>query len=183
MVCGKTKSTNLQSFWILTYTKVREKENQTGILLENRKKNFWVAKIWNRSRVSLAPAIKSESPYNSIVHLVTCTMSKKIEPHWTCFICDTISTFFMLTKLFSKEIIIFFLLCRVGHLDKRPLVQTWNYAKDKLSFSREMNLGAFYNLAQIFIYGQWNSSLKGKILIVSKVNLFPTTVYVFLSSQ
>ena len=121
--------------------------------------------------------------YNSIVHLVTCTMSKKIEPHWTCFICDTISTFFMLTKLFSKEIIIFFLLCRVGHLDKRPLVQTWNYAKDKLSFSREMNLGAFYNLAQIFIYGQWNSSLKGKILIVSKVNLFPTTVYVFLSSQ
>ena len=91
--------------------------------------------------------------------------------------------FFLLTKLFSKEIIIFFLQCRVGHLDKRPLVQTWNYAKDKLSFSREMNLGAFYNLAQIFIYGQWNSSLKGKILIVSKVNLFPTTVYVFLSSQ
>ena len=38
---------------------------------------------------------------------------------------------------------------------------------------------AFYNLAQIFIYGQWNSSLKGKILIVSKVILFSTTLYTF----
>ena len=64
---------------------------------------FWHIQRWGKKRTNLKHKKKNFKKmalqgfnhkkwitlHNSIVHLVTCTMSKKIEPHWTCFICDT----------------------------------------------------------------------------------------------
>ena len=64
---------------------------------------FWHIQRWGKKRTNLKHKKKNFMKmalqgfnhkkwitlHNSIVHLVTCTMSKKIEPHLTCFICDT----------------------------------------------------------------------------------------------